>query len=167
MTDRLTYDLYRRTGQYGQRWWTIQGYGGGHRYALTETESKVLNIANQGKQKQFPPAGELPYADFDDRVIRAIGAIQQVAVWHRVCEKADLLEKRWDAEQKAAAQVARGHLADWLDHQWSGTWEDFKGDYKAALRNIPAPPVDQRAHLVPHGAEDNAQWKEQFMQEGT
>ncbi len=163
MCDRLTYQLYQRTGRYGQRWWVLQGRRGGHRYLLTNTERKILGLDSRNQQRDVPKAGDLPYAPLDQRTLDRIGDLEQVALWHRVCARVSAQEHRWDAAEREAAEVARGKLADWLDAQWGETWDQAAGLYKQALRTI-APTGVSRKGVIPA---DNAAWREQFITEGT
>ena len=165
-TDRLTWELYHRTGQYGQRWWVIQGPTGGHRYHLTSVEQKLLGVRSKGRMKDVPLAGDLPYAPFDQRVLAHMRQLASVAKWHRVCQYADANEARLDVEEQREAEEARGALADWLDEQFSATFDEYRPIYKQAFREMP-----NRMSLIPKEdrprLHDNAEFREQFVNEGT
>lgn len=164
-TDRLTWELYHRTGMYGTRWWVVQGANGGHRYQLTHTERKLWQT-RVGAERDAPQAGDLPYAPVDERVLQQLRMLESVATWHRVVQKADAgaAEAVWDADEQTAAEVARASLSDWLDRQFSGTWEDHAGTYKAALREVPKPHLPKEDRAKPDDADA---WREQFVKFGS
>lgn len=63
--------IFHRTGYVPMyRYWVIQGKGGGHKAFFTEDEQQWLAQNNLPTQPFYP--GELPYADFDGRVLRHI-----------------------------------------------------------------------------------------------
>lgn len=165
-TDRLTWELYHRTGQYGQRWWVIQGDRGGHRYHLTPTESKLMGIRYGVRSMRPPFAGDLPYAAFDQRTLQHLVALENVAKWHKVCAYADANEARLDREEEAEAQGARGALADWLDAQFSKVFDEHLGVYKSVLKEMPNRRALMTKDEIPKPA-DHAEWREQFVTVGT
>ncbi len=74
--DRRQYELhwaqYRATGELviPRRLWVIQGHGGGHPFMIGPSEQTLR--AEQGLPSDVPSAGDLPYAEFDGRVLRAL-----------------------------------------------------------------------------------------------
>ncbi|UOF79620.1 hypothetical protein [Caudoviricetes sp.] len=70
------WELYRETGGYATAWWVVQGDKGGHRVSLSPPEM-ALYAAEFGvglNDVEVPRMGQLPYADFDQRVLDAIAA---------------------------------------------------------------------------------------------
>ena len=167
MTDRLTYQLYQETGCYGQRWWTLQGTQGGHRFNLTNTEKKALGVSLNKQGQVVPYAGDLPYAPFDQRTIAAIGSIEQVSIWHSVALNAEYQERKWDRAERAGAEDARRLLAQWLDRQWSETWDVHRGVYKQTLRAIKERTGAMPSQQTSATADDLAQLDEQYVHAGT
>ncbi len=167
MTDRLTYDLYQQTGQYGQRWWVIQGEHGGHRYELTGTEKKLLAMRTARRDVDIPLAGDLPYAPFDERVLRHLRQLESVARWQKVCYYADANERRLDAEEQKEAEGARAALSDWLDAQFGAVFSEYLPVYRAAFREMPRPIATKDDRQRPASAEDHARWREDFVAVGT
>lgn len=165
MTDRLTWELYHATGCYGTRWWSIQGPAGGHRFSLTHTEKKLLGTSTDGRQRDVPFIGDLPYAPFDNRVLAHLARLEEVALWQRVVGKADVAaqHKLWDADEQQAAEIARASLADWLDRQFGAIWDSYSPVYKSALREMPRRVTTKEDRPAPG---DNAAWREQFIQTG-
>lgn len=135
-TDRLTWERYQRTGRYGQRWWVIQGPDGGHRYALSSVEKRILRSNTGNKVHDVPFAGDLPYADPDYRVIRHICEMQQVAVWHRMAAYGDAMEARLDAQEARAVEASRAKMWDWLVGQLGGIYGEHMGLMKDALKQV-------------------------------
>jgi hypothetical protein len=135
-TDRLTWELYQRTGQYGQRWWVVQGADGGHRYTLTPVEKQVLRAHTQNQVSDVPFAGDLPYADPDYRVIRHICEMQQVAVWHRMCAYGNHYEARLNAQEQREVEAARAKMFDWLSGQLGGIYGEAMPVVKRALKTV-------------------------------
>lgn len=63
--------IYQKTGYVPvYRYWVIQGKGGGHKSFFTEEEQQWLGQMNLPTEPYYP--GELPYAEFDGRVLRHI-----------------------------------------------------------------------------------------------
>jgi hypothetical protein len=64
---RQEWELFRETAAIPKLFWIIQGTRGGHRRHWTPLERKFSVLAGG---KDAPPApGELPYAEFDERVL--------------------------------------------------------------------------------------------------
>lgn len=166
MTDRLTWELYHRTGSWGTRWWVIQGPAGGHRYTLTHTEKKLLGTSSDGRERDVPFAGDLPYAPFDQRVVRHFAQMEAVATWHRVLAKAEVAAQHrvWDADEQHALEAARASLADWIDRQFGALWDDYSPVYKQALRQMPRRVTTREDRPTPG---DNAEWRERFIAQGS
>jgi hypothetical protein len=65
ITERA-WHLYRETGAWGRPYWVIQGTKGGHKRWFSQIEQQLLRAA--GLPHQPPEPGDLPFAEFDDRV---------------------------------------------------------------------------------------------------
>lgn len=63
--------IFQQTGYVPvYRYWIVQGRGGGHKSFFSEEEQQWLAQMNLPTEPYYP--GELPYADFDGRVLRHI-----------------------------------------------------------------------------------------------
>lgn len=76
LIDRQAWQLHREheraTGQLviPRRLWVIQGHSGGHPFQIAMAEQKLRR--EQGLPEDVPSAGDLPYAEFDPRVLVAL-----------------------------------------------------------------------------------------------
>ena len=62
---RQAWTLYRKYGGWARPLWVIQGKDGGHKYRFTQWESRLSAMV--GGPQQPPAAGDLPYAEPDER----------------------------------------------------------------------------------------------------
>lgn len=113
--DRAQWALYRETGQYGRMAWIVQGTRGGHQRVFSEPQR--LGLARRGLPEEPPYPGELPYADFDGRVLQQLALRQRSLVWTAISEKADRIWHNLDHEEQAQALDARRALVDWSEEQ--------------------------------------------------
>lgn len=124
LIDKETWRLYRETGLWGQRWWTIQGSNGGHRYQWAKDELATHVSVAKGGPADTPRPGDLPYAPFDGRVARQILTERRLAAVEmslKGCEMAALsIEDQEEAKAKAKAlwQVMDDRVEDlWNNHE--------------------------------------------------
>lgn len=122
--DKETWRLYQETGLFGQRWWTIQGTKGGHRFQLAKDElaSHVMNIKTG--QSDTPSAGDLPFAPFDARVIRAIRAERRAGVIEAFLKSAGSKKLALSAEEEAEAKAKAHALWQWTEDRAEELWGD-------------------------------------------
>lgn len=137
-TDRLTYDLYQRTGCYGERFWVIQGHRGGHRWSLNDTERRLLWMATNGVMKDVPFPGDLPYAPFDKRVVKHLLDIERILVTRKVLQYGQAMEAQLDQEEQAEVEQARALYFDWLGDQFAEVADEFRGLYRRIVNDRPA-----------------------------
>lgn len=71
ITERA-WHMYRETGCWGRPYWVIQGENGGHKRFFSQTEKKLLKLA--GLPSEPPDPGDLPFAEFDNRVKNQLAA---------------------------------------------------------------------------------------------
>ena len=116
--------MYRDTGLYVTPWWVIQGSRGGHRYKWEKEEVASLVASIKGLGDQPPCAGDLPYAPFDQRVLRAIRGEWMAK---RASDMLRSLSDRKDSmaleERDEAEKVARA-LWDWTGDQAEALWNE-------------------------------------------
>lgn len=131
--DRQTWELYHDTGLYGRRWWTIQGTKGGHRF-LWDTEELEAKLSQlMGGPSQTPDPGDLPYAEFDYRVLEKIGRLDQVRTWTRTLEFAARNADHLEAQQREDALKAREALWKWIDWGIEEAWAEGGSAFKQYL----------------------------------
>ena len=70
LISRQSWELYRTHGAYARRLWVIQGSNGGHKYRFANWESRLSKMA--GGPMNPPRAGELPYAEPDNRTFEGV-----------------------------------------------------------------------------------------------
>jgi hypothetical protein len=87
--------MYRETGCWGRPYWVIQGEKGGHKRWFTPAEQKLLRMA--GLPHDPPAPGDLPYAEWDERV--KVRLMQM-----------DILRGE-HGERRRCAALAKGHSA--------------------------------------------------------
>lgn len=138
-TDKLTYELYKETGCYGVRFWVIQGETGGHRFNLSHLEKQILKFGSNGKMKDVPKMGDLPYAPFDTRVLPHFARIEQAAMARKVCKYALQNVHALDLDERNEWEYARTLLFDYLGSQFGELYDEFKPFIKQQLRKIPVP----------------------------
>lgn len=124
LIDTATWRLYRDTGLYGQRWWTIQGNNGGHRFqwAKDELASHVSHLKTGNADTPCP--GDLPYAPFDRRVVRQIMAERRVNAIESFLKSAGSKKLALSHEEEAEAKAKAKALWEWTEHRTEELWND-------------------------------------------
>jgi hypothetical protein len=124
LIDRHTWALYQETGLYGWRWWTIQGRQGGHRFMWGADELAPKLSQMKGGPADTPAAGDLPYAPFDGRVIRAIVMERRAGEIIAGLESARDNKTVLDQEDNERAAQAMDALMQWTDERAYALWHD-------------------------------------------
>jgi hypothetical protein len=119
LIDRRQWVLFRRFRCYATPVWIVQGDRGGHKRHFTPME--LRHLRSRGYPYDAAPApGELPYAEFDERVITALAKLDHLRKWDRMMS----WRKRTMADTfkaRAAAETRWLELfGDWLDEQMAG-----------------------------------------------
>jgi hypothetical protein len=129
--DRVTYELFRLTGCYGQRYWVLQGKNGGHKYRLTHLE-KAIAKAHGYPFGDTPAPGDLPYAPFDNRVRRHLLDLDRYRMWNRV---SDFAARKWnDLDSEDKAEARRANAAIW--NAMSETLGDVFDQHEHTIRKV-------------------------------
>lgn len=142
MVTLLQWQLYQETGCYGARFWIIQGVRGGHKYKLSAAERNFLQ-ALAGQDVDTPQPGNLPYAEWDQRVVRKIVEHDRLRRWK--------LTMPWDGRQanrtKAGLWLKRDRLAEergfaermlhYLESQVSDVISDIPRSLLPAMSDLP------------------------------
>ena len=157
ITERA-YWLYRETGCWGRPFWVIQGAHGGHKRWFSPSEKKSLKLAGLPTDPAAP--GDLPYADFDNRVIAQLRAHDLLRD-----EEGSLLRMRelsqgaMDARRENQERRFREQLVKWLHTQVA----DIAPDAHRSLVALDAP----RSNADPREIEERQEIAEQnFIETG-
>lgn len=144
--------LYQRTGRFGRPWWVIQGSRGGHKAFLTKEERMFLAAA--GKKTEMPAIGELPYAEFDQRVIEHVvrfNRLRQMGLSLR--DYRVRMRKGYRLHKAEVEKELRKQLVQWLDEQMAPEHELFVDAMKKGELDGHAPKTDTDWEKVGDAAE--------------
>lgn len=116
---RRQWELYRETGCYSQRFWIVQGSHGGHKWRFSPVEQSYLK--SRGLPWDTPAPGDLPYADYDQRVHAKLVEMDRLLKWkealgwdERQANKQDA--GTWMRRDRKAEEVAYAEATvKWLD----------------------------------------------------
>lgn len=124
--DRATWELYQETGQWGMRWWAIQGKGAGHPLAMPWVVKVVKKLL--GEPEAEPPAiGDLPYRLPDADVWQKVAMYDRYRAYRD--KVGDLWEKRTmddvSAEMREAAERGAAEVTAWWDAQVGEVLDEY------------------------------------------
>lgn len=119
LIDRRQWVLFRELGAFARPVWVVQGDRGGHKRHFSPLE--IRHLRTQGYPYDEAPApGELPYADFDERVVDQLARMDQLRKWdRRRAWTRRTIGDQWRARAKAETEFLRLFGA-WLDQQLAG-----------------------------------------------
>lgn len=104
----VQWQLYHETGCYPARFWIIQGRRGGHKYKLSAAERNFLQAMTGQENIDTPQPGQLPFAEWDARVLRKIVEHDRLRRWK--------MATPWDGRQvdrtRAGLWVKRDRLLE-------------------------------------------------------
>lgn len=126
------YRIYRETGLYAKRWWCIQGEHGGHRFMWDHEEIASLVATMKTGHAQPPSAGDLPYAGFDGRVIRAVRRERIAGNAARFMDELWKRKESLDAQDQDTLLTNNKILWDWAGEEAEKLWSEG-GDLIAPL----------------------------------
>lgn len=132
--DRATYELWKETGLWGRRWWTVQGHKGGHRFQWDPNELEAKLSQMQGGPVQTPSPGELPYAPLDGRVFERVAAMDKVKHWTKAIDYASRHVDHLTREEADDAVKAREALWSYIDWGIDEAWDLGGSALKQYLR---------------------------------
>lgn len=134
------WEAYRKYRCHARLAWIIQGNHGGHKVWFSEIDKELMRA--QGLPTEPPAFGSLPYAPFDERVVRQLVAMNKL-----VAAKNDLAEfkRRWGNtpgfKRSYAKQLteARERYVAFINQQFADGDEHFtdalkKGELEDAPR---------------------------------
>lgn len=105
------WQLYRATGYVPLPFWIIQGTTGGHKWAFDEQERDMLKMADLPSEP--PPLGFLPYAPFDERVVKQI-------VQHNRLLQMDQTISEYRRTMGAGYEAHKADVAKQMRKNWMG-----------------------------------------------
>jgi hypothetical protein len=114
------WELFRETNCYPTLFWIIQGEHGGHKWMLTQQEQQFLQAAGIHPH-DTPAPGDLPYAPFDQRVMKQL---------HRYNDLKGRDHEMYLQEKKYGKQAA----VQIVDGQRDRQKRDFKMELQKFLR---------------------------------
>lgn len=123
----VQWELYRATGCYGQRFWILQGFRGGHKWKLSDAERNYLASfgvpGRDGKAPDTPRPGDLPYAEWNALSKAQILRFDRLRKWHLAKSWEDRSVDRTAAglyvqkDRRAEEQRFAQTMLKWLDQQ--------------------------------------------------
>lgn len=116
LVTRWAWQLYRELGCYAQPFWIIQGARGGHKWQFTHAESTISQLHHGPADP--PEIGELPYAPFDERVVRALAPLDAVQTWNLAARSyLEREERDLATDERQMLEGMRTQLWRWLAAQ--------------------------------------------------
>lgn len=113
--------FHRYGGQYlPVPFWVIQGDRGGHKWEFNEQERQLLRMSDLPDEP--PRIGQLPYADFDQRVLRQIVRYNKLMAMD--ASIAEYKRTMGDGYAQYKTEVARKMRADYLGYLAEQTREE-------------------------------------------
>lgn len=165
---RQQWEIFREIGRFADPWWVIQGPTGGHRKMLADDEKTMLWHTSGERYRDVPKMGELPYAPFDNRVLRWIREYDVLQRWEESYAKSFTSRSYVEVEQgeEERKQELGKKWAQWLvdqvDEMFEAGASGFRGlanEYRAGgsslkdERKRSDESMDARWHALLQGTE--------------
>jgi hypothetical protein len=117
LVDLTQWQLYRKTGGYfAKRFWIIQGSTGGHKWEFNENERRMLRFADL--PTDAPRLGSLPYAPFDERVVKQIMRHNKlVTMGISIEQHRERMGAGYEQYKESVAREARRQYVEYLSEQ--------------------------------------------------
>lgn len=117
ITERA-WHLFRETQCWGRPYWVIQGTKGGHKRWFSTIEQKLLKM--QGLPQHPPAPGDLPYAEWDERVKKQLQTLDMMDGIHGELRRRNAIARgttmSQDLEKEQQIEF-RTMLIKWLHDQ--------------------------------------------------
>jgi hypothetical protein len=124
MVSLTEWKLFQRTGYIGRPFWVIQGTTGGNKVGFTHEEGLLLEA--EGYPPIAPPGGSLPYAPFDQRVVRQITRFNRLWQFkNNIQEYRESMGPGYERYRKGVDKELRKQLVAHLKEQMHDVAEDF------------------------------------------
>ncbi len=152
-------DFWHREKALLEPFWVIQGERGGHKYRFTETEKSRLRL--HGLPDDPPVPGALPYAPFDQRVLR------QIRAWHALRHAYANIREMNKSRRIRAEKEFRRELLGWLEGQMGERTQDaIKNANSFNTSEVPTLQHGQRLPRWFESDEGLAEVNERFIETG-
>ena len=143
----VQWELFRATGCYGQRFWILQGFRGGHKWKLSDAERNYLAsfgvTGREGKPPDTPRPGDRPYAEWNALAKTQIMRFDRLRKWHlskswedRFVDKTDAglyVQKDRVAEEQKFAKT----MLAWLETQIEEAVDDIPRSMMPGNSDLP------------------------------
>lgn len=106
---QVQWDLFRETNCYPVLFWIIQGEHGGHPWRLSQAQRRFA-LSQFGPDFDVPNPGDLPYAEWDERVANAVRAADRLRKWE--AEHGSDWTARTDDKDTAYGHIVREENAE-------------------------------------------------------
>lgn len=157
---RQQWEIYRETGCFARPLWVIQGAHGGHLRRFTDVQAAISEM--HGGPDAPPAPGDLPYADFDRRVVEKLRHLDVVERFGDVLGAAmsdAAVAASLDRREREIAREMAEQMWGWLGSQVEAALDPGEGD---GLTRAQAEAVWERADPDAPVLDEDEE-REQFM----
>lgn len=114
---RQQWEIYQETGYFARPLWIVQGKNGGHLRRFTDVQSAISRM--NGGPEEPPAPGDLPYADFDLRVVEKLKHLDLVEKFGDVLAATSDSDfaAQLDRRERAMTEEMARQLWGWLGSQ--------------------------------------------------
>lgn len=151
---------FQETRRYARPCWVIQGTKGGHLYAF-DIPTRELAMRT-GLPQEPPRPGDLPYAPFDERVVRQVLNMNRlVAARNDLAElKRNSTTESWKAQVRTKKQEARAVWVQWIEEMFADVGETFNDAYRQGEFDAVDAPIIDANELQRKDEEESARFIE-------
>lgn len=144
-TARITlrqYQLFKETGMFANPFWIIQGGNGGHLAGYDAIQRKMLQ--QEGLPTEPPSVGELPFAEFDARVLHQIRQFNRLhAMGNNIAEYRRTMGADYGAYKAGIEKEMRRQWVRYLANQTREEAADFiDAERKGEMDHIQKTDID-------------------------
>lgn len=118
MITERAWHCYRETGCWQRPYWVIQGTKGGHKRWFTPVEQKLMKF--MGLPTEPPAPGDLPYAEWDERVKEQLGLMDMMRSLQGQIKRRKAIAEGSSISQELEKEKEvefRAMLVKWLSEQ--------------------------------------------------
>lgn len=139
MVSRYQQEMFRTQRVYARPSWIIQGTKGGHHASYSK--SMIEDHRAMGLPTEPPKPGDLPYAPFDERVVRQLVEMSKLVKFKNNFSE---FKKRYGTvegqkrEARESLRAARERYVKWINSQFESGDEELAAAYgKGELEHAP------------------------------
>lgn len=151
---------FQGTGRYARPCWVIQGTKGGHLFAFDDPTRELA--MRMGLPQEPPKPGGLPYAPFDERVVRQVLNMNRL-----IASRNDIAELHrqstptaWRNQVRTKKQHARGEWVKWIEEMFRDVGETFNDAYRKGEYDAVGAPIQDATELHRKDDEETARFIE-------